>query len=329
MIRWTRTALQRDQIKTIYIAPASENDLFTAFGETPPGVERENITATLAKYLDALDSHSHAAEWKAVLQQAIDDIKDGRCAGGLPTDPGLHADILRATAAVLHNRHRIRVRKLSSQKLGKSKLLGERQEMVERFMAEFLPPDLATLEAWQVIGIPPAVLLRGPLGIELDDGTRVDELPPASPYRLREELLEGAARISTSAKRCLSVENMTTFQEVVEGNADDLIIHTSYPSGLVVKLLRLLPASVRLEHWGDTDPFGYDILRVLREKSGRTIHPWRMQYRPGPGESLTSRERAVVSRLMADPQVADVRTELAAMQTAGNKGDFEQESLPL
>ncbi len=138
-----------------------------------------------------------------------------------------------------------------------------------------------------------------------------------------------AIHVSTSAKRCLSIENLTTFHETVEVNGDDLIVHTSYPSSSVVKLLQLPPASVHLEHCGDTDPFGYDILRVLREKTGRTIYPWRMQYRPGPGEPLTKRERAVISRLIADSQVEDVWAELNAMQIAGNKGIFEQESLPI
>lgn len=83
-----------------------------------------------------------------------------------------------------------------------------------------------------------------------------------------------------------------------------------------------------LQHWGDTDPWGYDILRVLREKTGRIIQPWRMSYRPRAGIPFSKRESAILSRLIADPLVADVRSELMAMRAAGSKGDFEQESLP-
>ena len=329
LIRWDPTPLQHDQIKTIYIPQTSENDLFAAVDETPPGVARGNVTETLSRHLPGLDGHPYKAEWKAVLLQAISDVGSGRCAEGLPNDPTLHDEILSATAIVLSNRHPILIRKLSSTKLRRSKLLGERQETVERFMAQFLPPDLATLEAWQVIGILPAVLLRGPLGIEMDDGRVINELSPDSPYRIKEEILERAVRVATSAKRCLSIENLTTFHEVAELNTDDLVVHTSYPSSSVVKLLRLLPAALPMQHWGDTDPWGYDVLRVLREKTGRTIQPWRMAYRPGAGPPLTKRESAVLIRLMGDLLVADLWPELHAMIAANSKGDFEQESLPM
>lgn len=329
LIRWDQTPLQRDQIKTIYIAPTSEKDLFITIGETPPSVERTNAAGILVKHLNALNGHPHEFAWKAALQQAIEDISSGRCAEGLPNDVGLHDEILSATAAVLNNQQPILIRRLSAEKLRNSKLLQRRRETVERFMAQFLPPDIATLEAWKVADTPPTVLLRGPLGIELDDGTLVEELLRASPYTIREEILARARRIFTSSKRCLSIENHTTFREAVAVNADDLIVHTSYPGSAVVKLLRLLPSTVQLQHWGDTDPWGYDILRVLREKTGRTIQPWRMSYRPRAGLPLSKREYAILSRLIADPLVADVRSELIAMRTAGSKGDFEQESLPV
>jgi Uncharacterized protein conserved in bacteria C-term(DUF2220) len=328
LIRWNHTPLQRDQIKTIYIAPASEKDLFIAIGETPPSVERTNAVGILAKHLNALNGHPDEGAWKAALQQAIDDTNSGRSAEGLPNDAGLHDEILSATAAVLNNQQPILIRRLSAEKLRNSKLLQRRRETVERFMAQFLPPDIATLEAWKVADTPPVVLLRGPLGIELDNGTLIDELPPDSAYTIKEEILARVKRIFTSSKRCLSIENHTTFRETVAVNSKDLIVHTSYPSSSVVKLLQLLPTTMHLQHWGDTDPWGYDILRVLREKTGRTIQPWRMSYRPRAGLPLSKRESAILFRLIADPLVADVRSELTAMQTAGSKGNFEQESLP-
>jgi hypothetical protein len=328
LIRWDHTPLQRNQIKTIYIASASEKDLFTLINETPPSGGRMDAVRILAKHLNALNGHSYESAWKAALQQAIDEINSGRSAEGLPNDVGLHDEIISAAAAVLNNQQLILIRRLSAEKLRDSKLLQRRRETVERFLAQFLPPDFATLEAWKVADTPPTVLLRGPLGIELDDGTVIDELSPGSPYTIKEEILVRAQRIFTSSKRCLSIENHTTFRETVAVNADDLIVHSSYPSSSVVKLLRLLPATMHLQHWGDTDPWGYDILRVLREKTGRAIQPWRMRYRPGDGLPLSKRESAILSRLIADPLVADIRSELTAMRTAGNKGDFEQESLP-
>jgi Uncharacterized protein conserved in bacteria C-term(DUF2220) len=329
LIRWDHIPLQRDQIKTIYIPTTSEIGIFKAVGEVPPSAQRVGAISAVAKHLNALNGHRYESEWKVALRQAMDDISNGHSAEGLPNDAGLHDDILRATAAVLNNQQPILIRRLSAEKLRNSKLLQQRRETVERFMAQFLPPDFSTLESWQVADTPPTVLLRGSLGLVLDDGQIIDQLDPRSSYTIKEELLVRAQRVFTSSRRCLSIENHTTFRETVAINSEDIIVHTSYPSSAVVKLLRLLPSTVDLSHWGDTDPWGYDILRVLRERTGRTIQAWRMRYRAGPGLPLSNRESAILSRLIADPLVADVRSELTAMRAAGNKGDFEQESLPI
>ncbi len=57
-----------------------------------------------------------------------------------------------------------------------------------------------------------------------------------------------------------------------------------------------------------------------------------MSYRPwtgpDPSPKLSKREISILDRLITDPLTADVRTDLLAMRTAGNKGHFEQESLP-
>ena len=45
----------------------------------------------------------------------------------------------------------------------------------------------------------------------------------------------------------------------------------------VVKLLQRLPDEMEFWHFGDSDEAGFDILRVLREKSGRNFQPLHMQ----------------------------------------------------
>jgi hypothetical protein len=44
-----------------------------------------------------------------------------------------------------------------------------------------------------------------------------------------------------------------------------------------LKLLRRLPAEMQFWHFGDSDEAGFDIVRVLGEKSGRHIQPLHMQ----------------------------------------------------
>src|SRR5712675_548426 len=117
LIRWDHTPLQRGQIKTIYIALTSENELFTAIGETTPSDKRADAAKCLVSHLDALKGHANELEWKTALQQAVDDVSNGRATEGLPNDARLHDEILRATAAVLNNKQPILIRRLSAEKL--------------------------------------------------------------------------------------------------------------------------------------------------------------------------------------------------------------------
>ena len=328
VLRLTRKPLARDIIKSVFIEPDSEAHFFTSLNESPPRLERHEIVASLARHLDVLGDHSFASGWRGAIQEAMEDIANGRSPDGLPNDAGLYDEILRATAVVVANQQPVSLRRLGSEKLRDSKLLKRRRDSIERFMTQFLTPDLATLDAWQVADDPPAIQLHGPLGVEIDD-TMVSEVGQLSPYTLTDEAIAGATRVYSSAPRCISIENFATFREMASSRSGDLLIHTSYPSRSVVALLRALPAKMALYHWGDTDPWGYDILRVLREKTGRKIEALRMSYRPGPGPQLTKRESTMLRRLLEDPLLTDVKTELLAMSQVGNKGLFEQESLPM
>jgi hypothetical protein len=44
-----------------------------------------------------------------------------------------------------------------------------------------------------------------------------------------------------------------------------------------VALLKALPDGLEWWHFGDSDPAGFEILRVLREKTGRDFRPLHME----------------------------------------------------
>jgi hypothetical protein len=53
-----------------------------------------------------------------------------------------------------------------------------------------------------------------------------------------------------------------------------------------------------------------------------------MRFRPrDDAPPLTADEVKTLTRLLADPSMADCHAELHSMQQTGTKGDFEQESL--
>ena len=88
---------------------------------------------------------------------------------------------------------------------------------------------------------------------------------------------ERAESLVTTAKHCLTIENETSFHELAKLQSDELLIQTSYPGSGTLRLLHRLPAEMEFWHFGDSDDADFDILRVLREKSGRNFQPLHMQ----------------------------------------------------
>jgi hypothetical protein len=126
------------------------------------------------------------------------------------------------------------------------------------------------------------------------------------------------------------VENESVFLELAKRRTGLLLVQTSFPGAATRLLFERFPADLECRHFGDSDPAGFDVLRDLREKTGRAFRPVAMRFRPMAGAPpLTEDERKVIARLLGSDTVADVHGELRAMLEAGTKGDFEQESVGL
>lgn len=143
--------------------------------------------------------------------------------------------------------------------------------------------------------------------------------------------LERAESATTTALRVLTVENTkTTLRRLI--GADEaqstLIAGCSFPSKALIRLLELLPRTIPVHHFGDTDPAGYQILATLREKAPQPVLPFLMSHRPG-NSALTEYDRDLLPGLLQNPRLSDVRADLDAMKKSGLKGDFEQETLGL
>jgi hypothetical protein len=220
------------------------------------------------------------------------------------------------------------IRDASTQIGQHSKYLEEQQSFIERAL-ELLFGRETPLEALGIQTSNSVLLYCGPLMLQFADHTKPLDLRFESTLSVAE--LERATHITTTADRLLTVENRkTTFLQLARADAQrtTLIVATSFPTQAVRLMLQKLPQGFPHHHFGDTDPSGWDILRKLREVSGRTVPPFHMHWRPQANAShLTQRDQQILSRLLADTRMADCRDELKAMLEAGTKGDFEQESL--
>lgn len=185
---------------------------------------------------------------------------------------------------------------------------------------------IRSLEDVGILKAPRFALVQGPLRLLLD-GEWLDIGKLHGPCRLS-EVDVARATIETAARRCLTIENETSFHELAKLRSGELLICTSYPGSATVELLKKLPASVECWHFGDSDPEGFDILRDLRQRTGRPFCALHMDWRPEEDSAkLESADRRLIEKLLALPIMSSERPTLAAMLDNGLKGRFEQESL--
>jgi len=142
------------------------------------------------------------------------------------------------------------------------------------------------------------------------------------------------ATIETPAIRCVTVENAAMLHELAKLSSGTLLASSGSEGGFansaVITFLKALPSKVELWHFGDSDPKGFDILRDLRERSGRDIHSLHMGFRPSfeSPTPLVSEDMKTIARLLAsDFLTAEEKVHIEKMKQAGHRGDFEQESL--
>jgi len=203
------------------------------------------------------------------------------------------------------------------------------QPRLEVALYQITQGSVQSLADCGILENPRHVILHGKLRLQFQDGELNLGLLRA-PTWISEEDIHRAAGLHCEITRVLTVENETTFLELAKLNQDTLLIQTSYPNRAVLALLEKLPASLDVYHFGDTDPAGFDILRDLRERSGREITPLHMVYQPDESSAaLTREEKNLLQRLLDNPNMADCHEVLQAIIQNGRRGKFEQEALGL
>lgn len=102
-----------------------------------------------------------------------------------------------------------------------------------------------------------------------------------------------------------------------------------YANSAVIEFLKKLPLNMELWHFGDSDPKGFDILRDLRERTGREIQSLHMRFYPIENAApLSEGDHSTISRLLSSEHLTDTeKLELQKIKTSDTKGAFEQEHL--
>ncbi|MBX7208909.1 MAG: hypothetical protein K1X78_11385 [Verrucomicrobiaceae bacterium] len=222
------------------------------------------------------------------------------------------------------------IRDASTQLAHPSKYLESQQSFIERGLEQLFGRE-TPLESLGIQTSNSVLHFSGPLTLHFADGTAhvTDALRYESTLPVAE--IERAVRITTTAKRLLTVENRkTTFLQLARADANrtTLIVATSFPTQAVRRLLEKLPSDLPHHHFGDTDPAGFLILQKLRQASPQRVSAFHMRHRSSPNSPvLTRSELRVIEQLVADPAMEDCHAPLRVMFETGRRGDFEQESL--
>jgi hypothetical protein len=302
--------------------------LFAVVGQPAPTARREALAAAFDQAAAVAVPGRWTAAWRdwcaalarrARAGESVQPFKRGDEAG--------NRELLEAIAGVLNWQGESLERYASAVICGDSKRLQLLASRLTGALAELTGEG--ALERFGILQKPRTVLLHGSLALELG-GQTVDFAPLPGPVALSETNLRAAESVRTRARMLLTVENEEVFLELAKRNSGVLLVQTSFPGAGVRRLFELLPPDLPCRHFGDTDPAGFDILRDLREKTGRPIQPFLMQPRPAPvARPFTSQEEQVLRRLIEAPALADLRPLLEHLLAGGTKGSFEQECIPI
>lgn len=246
-------------------------------------------------------------------------------------DPQGNAILLDALTGVLNWKDEALIRFASTTLCGDSKTLERLGARLTQALREITLDEEASLERFGISNVPRSVLVHGPLWLDMPGG-RIDFGLLDGPVAVSGVDLDAALDVGCGGRLCLTVENEGVFRELAKRGLGLLLVHTSFPGAATRRLFERLPQDLDCLHFGDSDPAGFDILRDLRQKTGRSFRALAMEFRPASGAGaprLTDGERKCIERLLLIPQMSDIHDSLHRMLADGSKGDFEQETLPV
>jgi hypothetical protein len=331
-----RRNLKSNPPTLVRVHAGHEAGLFAAIGRVSPTDER----AAWARLFDDAEKWpvpaGHSEAWLGLCRR-----RGAQALAGKGWRPFQRQHRLRASAQLeivsklLSWNHRCLLRTASAQLAGSSKFFERCIATLETLLKEGSGGTVQSLMDLNIEPNPTAVRFHGSVRLQLRCVVK-DYEGIAGESALAETDIAAADAIETDAPRCVTIENATTFYELCRLGCADLLILTSYPNQATVDFLLRMPAGLPVFHFGDTDPWGFDVLLHLRRRTGRSIEPLHMHFRNWaemlPPETrarrqLTVRDRRKLNTLLEDPSLADVREDLRRMDAIGSTGDYEQEGL--
>lgn len=313
----------------IQTAPA----FFAHLGLQTPEAERVSLAGIFRDAHASVVPERFREGWEAFCREMAEAALGG--ASIQPFDrsnPRQAAQIMEALPAILNWEGESMLRFASALLFKDSKRLESLQPRLEPCLARITKGTANALADFGIVQNEGSFLIHGPLSLRFESAS-VPLHPLQGPARIGARDIRRAC-VETTAERCLTVENAAMLHELAKLRSHTVLASSGSEGGFansaVVAFLRALPAGVELWHFGDSDPKGFDILRDLRERSGRGIRSLHMTFRPSehPRSPLEAEDQKTLRRLLASAHLtSEEKLELERMLCSGDKGQFEQESL--
>ncbi len=279
-----------DIIHQVRVRREQEDALFSLIGEVSPTQRRTALARQFADAMALTVPERWRDEWSSWCRRMSEAARAGNTVAPFDREatpenaallkllPRLLAwdgeSLVRFASCVLCGTSKELESQAAKEKDGefRNKLRGK----LGRVLEEITGGQIRALDDLGILPNPRFALIHGPLRLRLD-GAWLDLGLLHGPFRLSQQDLERAEVVETSARRCLTVENETSFHELAKLRSGELLVQTSYPGSGTLALLRRLPAALEFWHFGDSDEAGFEILRVLQEASDRDFQPLHMQ----------------------------------------------------
>lgn len=302
--------------------------LFRQIGETAPDSQRGDLSDWFRSIASSMTVDRWRQEWSDYFNQLADAAIAGNSIQPFRRDdPDGNLALTHALAGVLKWQGPTLIRYASSAICGDSKRLQILEPRLR--VALHAITGQTSLEDFGILRKPRFVTFHGPLTLTHQDKT-IDFSQLPAPVSVAETNFTPETRVSTTAGICLTVENEDTFHELAATNPGVLLILTSYAGAAVRHLMRRLPEEMEFRHFGDSDPAGFDILRDLREKTGRDIHALMVPgwfASPTRTQPVSDAETRILNRLLNAEMPEAVRPLLEKLLHEGKPSNFEQESV--
>jgi len=327
-----RHARDRSAIFRLRLPLEKAEALMERFGRVGPGSQRGAFANMLAARAGAAVPVDFQEDWRQFCQRAATAATRGEPLSPLdPSKPDAGSELLGIVARLLAWKEESYLRFASSVLCGDSKRLAQLQTSVEKLLAQITNGKVKSLAELGITESGGGCWVHGP-GVLMTSRGRLDLAALNLPAHFSKSDLS-AGGIESSSLRWVTVENETMLLELAKLHSGVMLLSSGFRGGVanstVVNLLHFAPTATELWHFGDSDPKGFDILRDLRERTGKSIRSLHMGYRPsGDSRPLSPEDHKIIRRLLAsNTMTVEEKREMQVMLRSGTKGCFEQESL--